>query len=181
MVPISGQISQVGAQILANKLAGNVQPYIGTSAPTWVPGLDWINTTSGAVLYTYNGSSYVTGAQTEYIALLTASPFTSGGGGGYAQLISDLVEVTTAGYARQAVTWTDAAASYPSPVSNSGVLTFGPMSASMALSAQWAALVTASTGTSGLLLYFWNLDTAQQVSVSQSIQIPAGNLSLSES
>ena len=91
------------------------------------------------------------------------------------------MEVTTAGYARQAVTWTNAAASYPSPVSNSGVLTFGPMSASMALSAQWAALVTASTGSTGLLLYFWNLDTAQQVSVSQSIQIPAGNLSLSES
>ena len=86
MVPISGQISQVGAQILANKLAGNVQPYIGTSAPTWVPGLEWINTTSGACPYTYNGSSYVAGAQDEYIALLTASPFTSGAGGGYAQL-----------------------------------------------------------------------------------------------
>ena len=56
---MSGQLSQVGAQILANKIAGNVPPYIGTSAPTWVPGLDWINTTSGSVLYTWNGAAWV--------------------------------------------------------------------------------------------------------------------------
>ena len=121
------------------------------------------------------------GAQGRYIALLTASPYTSGPSGGYAQAISDLVEVTTAGYSRQSVAFTDASASYPAPVSNSAVLTFGPMTANMALSAQWAAMVTAVTGTTGLLLYFWNLDTPQQVSVSQSVQIPIGSLILSES
>ena len=177
---MSGQLSQVGAQILANKIAGNVSPHLGTSAPTWIPGLDWINTTSGAALYTYNGSSYVAGAQNEYIALLTASPWTSGPSSGYAQAITDLVEVTTPGYSRQAVTFTNAGAAYPSPVSNSGVLTFGPMTAAMTLAAQWAAMVTAATGTSGLLLYFWQLDTPQQVSVSQSVQIPIGGLSLDE-
>ncbi len=178
---MSGQLSQVGAQILANKIAGNVPPSIGTSAPTWIPGLDWINTTSGSVLYSWNGTAWVTGALNRYIALLTASPFTSGPGGGPAQAISDLVELTTSGYSRQLVTFTDAAASYPAPESNSNVLTFGPMTASMTLSAQWAAMVSAATGTTGLLYYFWNLDTPQQVSVSQSIQIPIGSLSLSES
>ena len=55
------------------------------------------------------------------------------------------------------------------------------MSANMAVSAQWAAMVTAVTGTVGLLLYFWTLDTPQQVLVSQSIQIPIGSLTLAES
>lgn len=179
---MSGQLSQVGAQILANKIGGNAVPALQTSAPTWVPGLDWIDTTSGATLKTWNGSAWVVGAATLYTALLTASPFTSGGGGGYAQTITDLVEVSTTGYARQVTDFANAVASYPAPVSNNAVLTFGPMSAAMALAAQWAALVThASTGTAGLLLYFWQLDAPQQVSVSQSIQVPIGDLSLSES
>jgi hypothetical protein len=56
------------------------------------------------------------------------------------------------------------------------------MSAAMTLAAQWAALLThAPTGTTGLLKYFWTLDTAQQVSISQSIQVPIGNLALLES
>lgn len=178
---MSGQLSIVGAQILANRASGTVQPFIGSSAPTWVPGLDWINTSSSPTLYSWNGSAWVSGALNRYIALLTASPFTSGSGGGNAALISDLVEVTTAGYSRQQVTFTDAAASYPAPVSNSNLLTFGPMSAGMTLAAQWAAMVSAATGTTGLLYYYWQLDTPQQVSVSQSIQIPIGSLTLSES
>lgn len=179
---MSGQLSQVGAQILANKIGGNATPAVQSSAPTWVPGLDWIDTTSGATLKTWNGSAWVVGAATLYTALLTASPFTSGSGGGFAQTISDLVEVTTTGYSRQVIDFANAVASYPAPVSNNAVLTFGPMTAAMALAAQWAALVThASTGTAGLLLYFWQLDAPQQVSVSQSIQVPIGNLSLSES
>ena len=179
---MSGQLSQVGAQMLANKIGGNVPPAIQTSAPTWIPGLDWINNTSGAVLNTWNGSAWVTGGATLYTALVTASPFTSGPAGGAAQAISDLVELTTAGYSRQVVDFSNAAGSYPSPVANSAVITFGPMSAAMTLAAQWAALIThAPSGTSGLLLYFWQLDDVQQVSVSQSIQIPIGDLALLES
>ena len=179
---MSGQLSQVGAQILANKIGGNATPVLQTTAPTWVPGMDWIDTTSGATLKTWNGSAWVVGAATLYIALLTASPFTSGPSSGYAQAITDLVEVTTTGYARQIVDFANATAAYPAPVSNNAVLTFGPMTAAMALAAQWAALVThAATGTAGLLLYFWQLDAPQQVSVSQSIQVPIGNFSLSES
>lgn len=179
---MSGQLSTVGAQILANKIAGNVPPAIQTSAPTWIPGLDWVDTTSGATLKTWNGTAWVTGGANRYVALLTASPFTSGPGGGLAEVISDLVEVTTTGYARQLVTFASASAVYPAPVSNSGILTFGPMTAAMSLAAQWAALVThASSGTTGLLLYYWTLDTPQQVSVSQNIQVPVGGFALSES
>ena len=109
--------------------------------------MDWIDTTSGATLKTWNGSTWVVGAATRYVALLTASPYTSGPSSGYAQAITDLVEVTTAGYSRQAATFANASAAYPAPVSNSAVLTFGPVSAAMALAAQWAALVThAATG-----------------------------------
>lgn len=178
---MSGQVSQVGAQSLINTIGGTVPPSVGTSTPTWKPGLYWIDTNSGATLKHWNGSAWITGADPRYVALLTASPFTSGPGGGFAQTISDLVELTTAGYTRQAITFSDAGAAYPSPGSNSGVLTFGPMGASMTLAAQWAAMVTASSGTSGLMLFFWTLDTPQQVSISQSIQIPIGNLGLSES
>jgi len=178
---VSGQVSQVGAQTLINVIGGRVPPAVQSGTPTWKPGLYWVDTTSGATLKYWNGSTWIAGTEPLYIALLTASPFTSGPGGGFAQTISDLVELTTAGYTRQAVTFTDAAAAYPSPGSNSGVLTFGPMGASMTLAAQWAAMVTASSGTAGLLKFFWTLDTPQQVSISQSIQIPIGNLGLSES
>jgi hypothetical protein len=178
---VSGQVSQVGAQSLINTIAGTVPPFIGTSAPTWKPGLNWVDTTSGATLKYWNGSTWIAGTPPRYVALLTASPFTSGPGGGFAQTITDLVELTTAGYSRQSVAFSDAGAAYPSPGSNSGVLTYGPMGASMTLAAQWAAMVTASSGTAGLLYFFWTLDTPQQVSISQSIQIPIGNLGLSES
>ena len=168
--------------MLANKAAGNVPPSIGIGAPTWIPGLDWIDTSSGAVLKTWNGTSWVAGNATRYVALLTASPFTSGPGGGYAESISDLVEVTTAGYSRLVCAFSNATAAYPAVAANSGVLTFGPMSAGMLQAAQWAALLThASSGTTGLLLYYWQLDLPQQVSVSQSIQVPIGALSLAES
>ena len=167
--------------MLANKVAGNVPPTIQTSAPTWIPGMDWVNTTSGAVLETWNGAAWVVGQATRYVALLTASPFTSGPGGGYAQSISDLVEVTTTGYARQVCAFANATAAYPAVSANSGILTFGPMTAGMVLAAQWAALLThASTGNTGLLLYSWQLDTPEQVAVSQSIQIPVSALSLAQ-
>lgn len=178
---MSGQIAQTAAQGLANHIAGNVPPFIGTSAPTWIPGLVWINTTSGAVLFTWNGSAWVSGAAGHYLALLTASPFTSGPGGGYAVAISDLVELSIGGYTRQAVAFSNATASYPSNVSNSATVTFGPLSASMTQAAQWVAMVSAASGTSGLLNYYWTLATPQQVSVSQSIQIAAGALVLSQS
>lgn len=225
---MAGQLAAVGAQSLANHLAGIVPPHIGTSAPVWQPGLVWINTTSGAVLSYWNGSAWVAGTEGRYIALLTGDPTQSGLYGGYAHNISDLIEDTTAGYARQSVTfaapapysssttytlgqqvtydtyvyqcavasisgtapsgtqtnsadWTWVGNDYPASAYNTNVVTFGPYSAAQASPVQWAALVTASSGVLGELLYLWVLPAAEQVGVSQSISIPAGDILLGQS
>jgi hypothetical protein len=172
------QVGQWGSMAAINHLTGNVPPYIGSTAPTWIPGLDWINTSSGTVLYHWNGVAWVSGAAGHYIALLTVDPATTGPSGGYSVNISDLVEDTTAGYARQAVTFSAAGTTYPSPSSNTGNLTFGPYTAAQTVPVQWAALVTAASGNTGLLTYWWNLSPAEQVSVSQTIVIGSGTLSL---
>lgn len=105
---MAGQLSATGAQALANHIGGIVPPFIGSSAPTWVPGLSWIDTASGAVLMAWNTSTWVTAASMGlYIALLVGDSSQSGPGGGYARSVSDLVEDTTAGYARQAVSFAE--------------------------------------------------------------------------
>lgn len=179
---MAGQLSAVGAQALANHIGGIVPPHIGTSAPTWVPGLIWIDTTSGAVAKHWNTTAWIAGTQSLYLALLTGDPSQSGAGGGYAQSISDLVEDQTAGYARQAVTFAEPSVpGYPAVISNTGVLTFGPYTAAQQLEVQWAALVTAASGNLGLLLYTWALPGPEMVGISQSIQIGTGFLSLGQS
>lgn len=226
---MAGQLSAVGAQASANHIGGIVPPFIGTSAPTWVPGLEWINTTSGAVLMAWNTTTWVAASTLSlHIALLTGDPSQSGPGGGYANSISDLVEDTTAGYARAAVTfaeppaynsgttytlgqqvfsggflyscavtsvvgtapsgsftsnatWTFIGQGYPAVISNTAALTWGPYSAAQALPVQWAALVTCTTGSLGLLKYMWALPGPQQVGVSQSISAGAGYFTIGQS
>lgn len=73
-----------------------------------------------------------------------------------------------------------ATASYPSVSTDSGTVTWGPMTADMLVPALFAALVTVSSGTQGLYLYSWPLPDPQQVSTSQSIQIATSQLSLSQ-
>lgn len=102
---MAGQLTAIGAQSLVNTIGGIVPPHLGTTAPTWQPGLYWINTSSGAVLEYWNGTAWVAGTEPLYIALLTGDPSVSGPNGGYAHSISDLIEDTTSGYARQAVTF----------------------------------------------------------------------------
>lgn len=116
---------------------------------------------------------------TLFVALLTSDPATSAAGGNPAVLISDLVEVTTSGYARAAVNFTTASAALPSQATNTATVTWGPFTGDMLLPAAWAALVTSSSGTSGTLLFTWTLDTAEQASSSQEIQIATGELSIS--
>lgn len=226
---MAGQLSAYGAQALANKIGGVVPPYIGTAAPAWVPGLDWINTSAAATLYQWNGTTWVNASTLgTYIALLTADPTQSAAqNGGYAMNISDLVEDTTAGYARQSVTfapppaysagatytlgqqvfyqgylyacavnsvtgtappgtegtsnstWTYVSNGYPAVIANTNVLTF-TYTAAQALPVGWAALVTAASGTAGLLKYMWTFLDKQQVQNTQSIQIGIGHLTLSQ-
>lgn len=171
-----GQIGTRGAQATLNLLTGNAVPVVSSSAPgTWIPGQYWINTSAGNTPYEYNGTAWVPASATRYMALLTADP---------TQLpavnLSDLAEVTTAGYTRATVSLAQATPNYPSVSTDTGTISWGPMTADMLVPALFAALVTVSIGTSGLYLYSWPLPSPQQVSNSQFVQIATNQLSLSQ-
>lgn len=217
---MAGQLSGVGAQSLANTIAGVVPPFIGSSAPVFQPGLVWINTSSGAVAEYWNGTAWVAGVEPLFIALLTGDPSLSGPNGGPSHSIADLIEDTTAGYARQAVTfagpvpylttttytlgqqvtfqtfayqcivssstnvpptglqtsnanWEFLGPDYPAFVSNTNVLTY-TYTAAQVSPVQFAALVTASSGTTGHLRYTWTLTQPELAVASQSLQAGAG-------
>src|SRR5258708_26025932 len=136
-------VAQTGAQTMLNRLCDVANPAIQSGAPTWFPGLQWINTTTNPpVLYVWNGVSWVTQASQggPYVALLTQDPtgFTT---------LSQLSECADSGYSRQAVTFGQAAATYPSTIANSNLIQFGPFNVNMSLPVQWAALVTSPSGT----------------------------------
>lgn len=172
---MAGQIAQVGAQAAANYLAGNVAPYVGGSAPTWIPGLVWINSSDSYAEYSYNQStsawSKTVAPSARYIALLTYDPVVGG-----AVLVSDLVELSIGGYARQSVDFGNAPAAYPGVVSNTNVLTFGPISTTMTTAVQWAALVTSPSGVTGDFLMSWAFNEPTMVNASQNMQVGIGQL-----
>jgi len=168
---MAGQIAEFGAAGIANHLSGAAVPVVASSPPTWFPGLYWIDTSSGNAVKTWNGSAWVTGAGNRFLALLSADPVAAN-----AVNISDLTEITTAGYSRQAITFAHSSTSYPSSLSNSALLTFGPMTAGMTNAVQWAAMVTVASGTTGYFLMSWLLPTSIQVNASQVIQIGVGQL-----
>jgi hypothetical protein len=58
------------------------------------------------------------------------------------------------------------------------LVTFGPFTAATGATITHAALVSASTGTTGDLVAWWSLDTARTPAVNDSITIAAGQLSL---
>lgn len=167
-------ITQNGAQRALNSLTGTVVPVVSGSAPTPQPGQYWIDTGAGNAVKEYNGVAWAAAPAQYFLALLTADP--TG-----AILISDLTEVLTTGYARVACAFTPAPAALPAVISNSSLLTFGPMTANMAVAAQWAALVTVSSGTVGKLQYTWQLEEPQQVLATQEIAIAAGTLTITQS
>jgi hypothetical protein len=147
------------------------------TAPTWSPGLYWINSASGYSVNEWNGIAWVT-AGSRYLALLTADPVAGG-----VVNVSDagFLECITPGYARQAVTFTAAATAYPTTSSNAALVTFGPMTATMVLPVQWVALVTGLSGTQGLFLFSWLLAQPVQVQASQYIQISPSTLIINQS
>lgn len=182
---MSGQVATFAATGALNQLTGAVTVAASAtgSPPTWVPGLYWYNTTTAA-LNQWNSSAWTTtgittSAASRWLALLTQDPVANG-----VVNLSDagFVELTTSGYARQPVTFTQltGASTYPGTTSNTAAITFGPMSASMALAVQWVALVTVVSGTTGYLLASWAAAAPIQVSISQNIQIGAGALVLQD-
>lgn len=106
-------------------------------------------------------------SRTTYIALLTTAPSD-------ATTLGTMVEVTTAGYSRQAVTWSTPA-SDPRATSNSSTLTFGPFSADPP-NIPYCALVSASSGTTGDFLWFWTLDNARDAANGDSLTVASGAL-----
>jgi hypothetical protein len=201
---MSGQLAPFGAADLANHAGGAAGTLVQAGAPSsWIPGQNWYNTTSSTLMSyipvgsgdpVYNSADWVASSTVSmYIALLTATPFAIPSTNAPAIYVSDLagLELTTSGYLRQVVTFTAAntvtgvagTQVYPSPVSNTAALAFGPMTASMTASAQWAALIvsTSNSGNNGWLKYYWTLNPGQSVPISESIVIPAGSLVLDES
>lgn len=184
---MSGQLTQYGAEYVANKFNGQASPYINATQPaSWIVGQEWINTT-GSVLNVYNPNTttWVAGPYQRYLCLLTGDPTTAGPGGGLVVNISDLstIEDTTTGYLRQPITFGLAAASEPTSFVNTNTLTFGPYTANQSLPIGWAALIAvpaaytagytalASTVHDGLLMYVWQLPITQQVLSTQEIQV----------
>lgn len=106
-------------------------------------------------------------ARTTYLALLTAAPTD-------ATTLATMAELTATGYARQAVTWTVPSGD-PSVTSNSGAITFGPVSTDP-LNVTHAALVSAASGTVGDFIYFWTLNVARDGISGDSFQVANGAL-----
>lgn len=109
-------------------------------------------------------------ARTVYLCLLTTAPVDS-------TTVATMTEVTTAGYSRQACTFS-APTSDPSLVSNTATITFGPFSADPP-NVPYLALVSSSSGTGGDFIAYWTADTARDAATGESIQVAAGGLTLS--
>lgn len=109
-------------------------------------------------------------ARTTYLALLTAAPTD-------ATTLATMTEVTTAGYSRQAVTWSDPGASSETS-SNTNAITFGPFTADPP-NVTHCALVSAATGTTGDLIWYWTLDAARDAASGDSISVAVSALSMS--
>lgn len=124
---------------------------------------------AGKALDAMNGRATVT-ARTTYLALLTAAPSDS-------TTLGTMSEVTTAGYSRQAVTWS-APSGDPATSSNTATVTFGPFSADPP-NVTHLALVSAASGTTGDFIYSWTADTARDAANGDSISVAASALSMS--
>lgn len=106
-------------------------------------------------------------ARTTYLMLLTVAATDS-------STLATVTEVSTAGYARQSVTWS-APSGDPSSTSNTNAITFGPFSADPP-SIGFLALGSAASGTSGDLIYRWTADTARDGISGDSITVAVGAL-----
>lgn len=118
---------------------------------------------------------YVTGralayaaARATYLGLWTAALADT-------STIATAGEVAVGGYARQTVTWTAATAAEPSQTQNSAVITFGPFTAAPP-TITYCGLVSASSGTVGDFLMWWQLNVAKSPAVNESLQFAAGAL-----
>lgn len=110
------------------------------------------------------------GVSTTYLMLLSAVPLSSDT---FAQLVAK--EVSTAGYARQTVTWTAPTTALPSESKNTTAISFGPFTADPP-NIVGCALVTALTGSVGEVRFTWTLDNARDAAINESLQFPINTL-----
>jgi len=110
-------------------------------------------------------------AQSVYLALATATPANPD-----TATLSDwaTVEVSDTGYARQTVSWTSPTGD-PSSMQNSQAITFGPFSGDPPQITH-CFLCTASSGTTGDVLAWWQLTTAKDPGPGDQLQFNAGDL-----
>lgn len=110
-------------------------------------------------------------ARTTYLVLLTAAP-------GSTTTLATMSEVTTAGYARQSVTWGAPSAADPAVAANTNLITFGAFTADPP-NVTHLALVSAASGTTGDFIYYWTADVARDAASGDSIQVAIGALTMS--
>lgn len=91
--------------------------------------------------------------------------------------LATIAEVTTAGYARVQVTWAVPSGS-PSSIANTADLQIGPVTADMASAAAYAFLTDASSGTTGTVLYVWQLPETVLALANKPIFVAAGALTI---
>lgn len=119
------------------------------------------------------------------VPYLSGSTYTLGQQVTFAQSVYVCEVATVTGTAPSGTTanttdWTYFGPAYPAPIANTNLLTFN-YSAKQQSPVQWAALVTASSGNTGLLQYMWKLTEPQQVQATQFIDLGAGLLTLVQS
>lgn len=91
--------------------------------------------------------------------------------------LATLAEVTTAGYARVLTTWSAPSGS-PMAIPNSASVQFGPVTADMDTAAAYAFLTEASSGTTGTVLYVWQLTEPVLAKANKPIFVAAGALTI---
>jgi hypothetical protein len=167
-------VAQQGSMFQLNSVTGVAAPIVQTSTPSsGVLGQYWVNASNASTVQVWNGTAWVS-VVGPYLALLTADPTGN-------TEISQLAECADSGYSRQIVDWSSATSGTPVSIQNSALITFGPFSVNMALPCQWLALVSVSTGTTGLLLETFTLSSPQQVLATQTITLAPQALTITDS
>lgn len=91
--------------------------------------------------------------------------------------LATIGEVTGGGYSRQQALWSAPTGS-PVSIATSATIQFGPMAEDMTSAVTYAFLTDASAGTSGIVLYVWNLLEPVVARAAQSVYVAAGALTI---
>jgi hypothetical protein len=91
--------------------------------------------------------------------------------------LDTLGEVVTAGYARVVAPWA-APIGVPTSIASNADIQFGPVTVDMDTAAQYAFLTDASAGTTGTVLYVWQLVEAVLAKANKPIFVASGALTI---